>query len=355
MKTWQDTKDARIKKRDGVYWARFMKKGQQVQKSLKTKNFELAKAQVENIESDILLGVNWRRADEPFETAWPEFLADKHLGVKTKVAREKTLKEYIGFGERYFLPQFSKLRLSEIDENTWADMVRSVRSAKPDMHFDNLRKYLMGFLSWAYRKGKIRTKPELFDPDVARKQERDVDGPGVAYTIDQLKKMQTLAHDCGERFYLFVLMCQRMGMRPGEVSQLKKDRIDLGPGLIRLRKSDTKTAQARVIPIPDDLMGPVASLMSSHEGPYLFRNMHDENSAMDPQGFKKYWSKIREELGIEGRVYDFRHTFITHALAQGMNPCVVAMITGTSLKMIQDRYLHLTAEDMRSAIEGFKI
>ncbi len=350
---WLKTKDSRIKKRGEVYWARFMKRGQHVQESLETKSFEIAKRMVENIEGDILLGVNWKKERELFETAWEEFLIDKAKGIKTKKARKKTLREYVGFGERFYKPYLGELRLSQLEDG-WAEMVEKIKKEKPNIQFDNIRKYLSGFSSWAYRKGKIRLKPEFYDPDIERKSHLEKQGPGLAYTLDQLRVMRLIAVEQSPRFYLFMMMAQYMGMRPGEITQLKKDRIDLGDGVIRLRRADTKNDKHREIPIHRYVRPFLeAQLKASGASPCLFPNKRNKQEPMDPQGFKKYWVAILINPEIQGRVYDFRHTFITHAIKQGMNPSVVAKMTGTSLKMIDERYLHLTSKDLSKDLEKF--
>lgn len=352
MTIWAPTKDSRIKKRGEVYWARFMKRGQHVQQSLETTSFAIAKAQVENIESDILLGVNWRKERELFETAWPEFLIDKVKGIKTRPARESTIKGYSWFGDNFFIPAFNDLRLSQIDEMAWDELVKKIQKEKPGMHFDNVRKYLSGFLSWAYRKGKIRVKPELYDPDRARKEQQDHDSPGLAYTIEQMKIMREIAKKQSPRFYLFMLMAQYMGMRPSEITQLKKDRVSWDEQVIRLRKADTKTKSAREVPIHGTVWSLLKSQCDATAGsPFVFPNHNHTRTPMDPTGFKKYWNAILEHPDINGRVYDFRHTFITHAIKQGMNPVAVGRMTGTSLQMIEKRYLHLTVKDLSENIE----
>lgn len=354
MSVWESTRDNRIKKRGGVYWARFRRSGHTVVKSLKTSSFEIAKRAVENIERDMALGLSWRADTETFDTAWAEFLIDKLQGVKTKKARPNTHRGYVGFGELYYLPFFKDMRLTKIDEDTINDFVGFVRTQRPDMHFDNVRKYLMGFFSWALRKGKIRVKPFFADPDIERKEEREEAGPGQAYTLEQLKVMRELALEQGSRFYLFILMMQYMGMRPSEVTQLSKDRVDFASRVIRLRKADTKTATARVIPIhPEVALRLEAQVSLSGSSPFVFPNKRDSQSPMDPTGFKNAWKAVKAHPEISGRVYDMRHTFITNAVAQGMNPAVVAMMTGTSLKMIEKRYLHFSPQDLNRALASF--
>lgn len=355
MTAWIKTKDPRIKKRDGVYWARFMKRGRMVEESLETKNFEVAKNLVESIEAKILLGRSWKKEKQLFEDAWIEFLIDKKEGNKVRPAREKTLKEYASFGKRFYLPFFGKKRLADIDDHSWREFVDWVRKNFGDIQFFNIRKYMMGFLTWAKRHEKILTPPYLFDPDAKKNIEKEEFTPGKAYTKEELKRLRE-ASKSHERFYLFMLMAQYMGMRPSEMTQLKKDRIDLENNVIFLKRADTKTNKARRVPIHKRVKPLLmAQIAASGASEYLFPNRNDKSRPMDRTGFKKVWSEIMEKAGVEGRMYDFRHTFITHALASGMNPIAVAEITGTSIRIIQKYYLHFSADDLNRAMETFEL
>lgn len=336
---WKKTKDHRIKKRGLWYWARYEKQGREICESLGTQSFDTAKRVADEMESCVLLGIDWRKEQELFETAWPEFLIAKAQGNKTRLAREKTLKEYEGFGHRYFMPHFKDLRLTEL-ESAWDKMVEDVRKKKPKMLFFNPRKYLMGFCRWAKVKGKIREMPHFFDPDAKNRAEREEVGPGKAYTLDELKRLRDAAKK-HEGFYLFMLMAQYMGMRPSEITQLKKDRIDFEKGVITLRKADTKTHRARLVPIHPEVKDLLDARLGAFKSAYLFPNRSDSKRPMDKTGFKKVWAKVLSEAKLDGHIYDFRHTFITHALMSGVRIDAVAMVTGTSIVVIQKHYLHL--------------
>ena len=351
--TWKKTKDPRIKKRGEFYWARFTKRGVKVEESLGTRSFATAVRMVEEIESCLLLGVNWRKERELFETAWPDFLSDKAQGIKTKIAREKTLKEYIGFGEREFTPFFKDYRVTDIDESAWEEFVKSVRKEKPDILFFNMRKYLMGFLSWAKRKGKIKEMPELFDPDVRPDEDDENEGPGKEYSAKELEDMRDLAF---MPFKLCLLMAQYMCMRSSEITQLRKARIDTRAMVIRLRRVDTKTAQPRSVPIHPVVWPLLERQLKETEGsPFVFPNRVDSSRPMDKTGFKKPWNEIREAAEFEGRFHDLKHTWITNAIRSGMNIAVVARIAGTSIKVIERTYLHLTEADLFQELLKFEL
>lgn len=355
---WGSTKDSRIKRRDGVYWARFMKKGRRVEVSLDTKNFDIAKRMVETLETRVLLGKSWKTERQLFKEAWVEFLIDKKNGDKVRPARDKTLFEYAAFGERYYLPFFGEMRLGDIGEDEWRAFVKHVQATHPDIQFFNIRKYFSGFMTWAKRHGKQPTPPYLFNPDAAKEKEREEYTPGKAYTRDELKRMRAAAKEHG-RFYLFMLIAQYMGMRPSEITQLKRDRVDLEHNVIDLRKADTKTNRGRRVPIHPKVRALlIERLLASAHSEYLFPNfkVHARpNAPMDRTGFKKVWANILDKAKVEGRLYDFRHTFITHAIKSGMRPAVVAEITGTSLRIIEKYYLHLSPNDLNEAIRNFQL
>jgi integrase len=354
---WTPTKDSRIKKRDGVYWARFMKKGRRVEQSLDTKSFELAKHQVEDIEAKLLAGRSWKKERQLFKEAWLEFLIDKKTGNKVRPGRQKTLKEYAAFGVRYFLPFFGDMRLSDIDGHAWDEFIEHVRKEHGDILFFNIRKYMSGFLTWAKRHEKILTPPYLRDPDAVANKEKEHFTPGKAYSKAELKRLLKASRKHGA-FHLWMLMAVHMGMRPGEINQLLLERIDLEAGVIDLRRADTKTNTARRVPIHKAVLSELALRVvyaTSKGSPYLFPNRNDRARPMDPQGFKKVWYAIAASAEVEGRMYDFRHTFITHAIAGGLNPAAVGKMTGTSLKMIEQYYLHLSNDDLRREMARFQI
>lgn len=366
--TWAKTKDPRIKKRGQFYWARFGKKGYLVQESLGTRSFATAVRVCDDIEECLLRGVSWRKTKDLFETAWPDFLSDKAKGIKTKIARPKTLREYIGFGERVVLPHLGKYRVCDFDEEKWEWLVAEIRKEKPNILFFNPRKYLMGFLSWAKRKGKITEVPELYNPDkkpMGFDEDTDDEVIERLYSKDELRRLRDGLDKNGEEvfdfkgleaFRLWILMGQFMGMRSSEITQLHKNRINIQTRTIALRARDTKTGDPRTVPIHNTVLKPIlAQIKASDKSPYLFPNRWDKKRPMDQTGFKKPWNALREATGIEGRFHDFKHSFITHALNDGMNPVIVSRIVGTSLRVIEKVYLHLQPKDLVNGLNRLRL
>jgi integrase len=62
--------------------------------------------------------------------------------------------------------------------------------------------------------------------------------------------------------------------------------------------------------------------------------------AIDDHNFRnRAWKTILTRLGIDYRKpYTTRHTLISHALDTGMNPVVVAQLTGHDVKTLYENY-----------------
>ncbi|MGH7609619.1 MAG: tyrosine-type recombinase/integrase [Candidatus Dormibacteria bacterium] len=75
-------------------------------------------------------------------------------------------------------------------------------------------------------------------------------------------------------------------------------------------------------------------------------------------GVEQLVRDLGERCGLPQRVHPhlFRHSFVTHALAQGMGPIQLAEIVGhTSLAMIQQVYAHLSPSDAYEAMAGIMV
>ena len=61
---------------------------------------------------------------------------------------------------------------------------------------------------------------------------------------------------------------------------------------------------------------------------------------IDDHNFRnRAWEKVLTKVGVDYRKpYNTRHTFISHALAQGMNPMAVASMAGHYLETMFKHY-----------------
>lgn len=368
---YEDTQDPRVKKLGGWYHARFSCKGERVQKSLDTQSFVIAVRIVDDIQKTILLGEDWKREGELFSDVWPQFLEDKasgkHKRKGVKKVGEKTLKEYIFLGEKWFLPFFGDERIDKLGKR-WEDYIEHVREtsrAGRDARIFNHWKCMSGFYSWCVATDKVRKAPDIYNPDEDRD---DDDGVGINYTDRQLKLLRDggkIEMD-GEELEVeppmpamrtWIYMAQFMGMRSFEITQLPKAKIDFTAGLIRLGKKQGKGGRARNVPIHPAVLGLLQEQCARHpDSPVLFPNAWDSKRPMDRSGFKKPWTELRRILGIEGRFHDFRHSYATRVFSNpDLNPVLACSALGMSMATAMKHYIHFDEKHLGRITQTFKL
>jgi integrase len=132
------------------------------------------------------------------------------------------------------------------------------------------------------------------------------------------------------------------GMRPGEVLNLRWDRIDLKDRFIRLRAEDTKSGQARSIPVSDALMDVLRALP---------RNLHDNHVFLyEGRSMGRVERSFKAACGAVGIVYgrsdpngvilhDIRRTVKTNMLEAGLDKSYRDLILGHVLQGMDRHYV----------------
>lgn len=200
---------------------------------------------------------------------------------------------------------------------------------------------------------RIKFIPDIYNPD----ENDGDDGVGKNYSDEQLRDFREgSAHH--PQMHLWICMAQYMGMRSSEITQLAKDRIDFKASLVRLKRQDTKTNQARNVPIHPVVNDRLAAQVERATGPYLFPNREDKARAMDPTGFKKSWQPLRDAVvGSDGgRFHDFRHSYATRAFSNpDLNPVLVCKALGMSMSVAMKVYIHFDEAHLHKITKQFSL
>ena len=146
------------------------------------------------------------------------------------------------------------------------------------------------------------------------------------------------------------------GMRPGEVLNLRWDRIDLKDRFIRLKAEDTKTGQARSIPISKALVDVLKALL---------RNLHDDHVFLyfgEPiKRLQKSVKRACEDAGlVYGRqrvdgfiLHDIRRTVKTNMLEAGVDKTYRDLILGHMLQGIDRHYVKPKEDRLTAAMARY--
>jgi integrase len=140
------------------------------------------------------------------------------------------------------------------------------------------------------------------------------------------------------------------GMRRGEILGLTWDKVDLKAGFIRLKDTDTKTDDARNIPIGRelrDVLGrlPVALDAQERRLPHVFTH-----SGRPVKSIKRVFARARQQTGITNTVFhDYRHTATTNLRRAGVDALTAMRITGHKTMAVFKRYNTIGEQDLKAA------
>jgi integrase len=146
------------------------------------------------------------------------------------------------------------------------------------------------------------------------------------------------------------------GMRPEEMFRMRTENIDFNQKTIFNPFGKTKAAR-RTIPMTDDvarLLKARIKKLEKKETPLVFPSPYNFQKPIG--SVKKAHRNAVSNAGIKGkfRLYDWRHTFATRAVAAGADlPTLSALLGHTTIQMTM-RYVHPAAEQKRIVMKKFE-
>jgi len=280
---------------------------------------------------------------------------------KPPVVRKGLERDYREQFNRYILPKFESINLSEVSpprledfrahllqerglslkscrnimDATFRAMVRDARRVDYLIEKDPF-----GVLQWP------RAKPQKPDP----------------FTEEERDKILTQFKVKNPFYYPFLFTLFWTGMRPSEAIALRWGDVDLKRERVSITKSrylkeenTPKTAgsnrEASLLP---NVVEVLRALKPIHvtEADYVFRNQ-EGNPINFPTWRKNNWYRMLRATGIrERKPYTTRHTYISVALSVGVNLKWLAEQCGTSVTMIEKHYGKYVRNDGDAPLRG---
>ena len=145
------------------------------------------------------------------------------------------------------------------------------------------------------------------------------------------------------------LVAYATGMRWGEIVNLTWDKVDLKGGFIRLKGTDTKSGEGRLIPL-DVFPGLREMFRELHKTrglhvPHVFLN-----SGQPVLSLKGAFTAACKRAGItKFRFHDFRHTAITNMRRAGIDLLTIMQISGHKTMVCFTRYNSFREADLKAA------
>lgn len=243
-----------------------------------------------------------------------------------------------------------------LNSTVW-DLYRSFkRQQNPNVTLKPHAEVFGGLCAYALRKGILKTNVRL---DYDRKRD-DFKEDGMVIPKEDLIKMlkarppeDRKGGSTAALIYSFeswrdrIIVQRATGMRPGEVRLLRKDRVNiLGDiAIIRLKKEDTKTRQARPVPVRHKLAVEVLKMRMEGDSQYLFPQQHDKTVPIGPN--LKGWRALLKRAKVNSKYtpHDLRHSYLSDMFRNSNNPALICFTCGLSLEEAQKTYLHFSEED----------
>jgi integrase len=191
------------------------------------------------------------------------------------------------------------------------------------------------FFDWAIKQNLVAVNP-FIDLPIPRRPHQLLAKPfshaEVQTILTAFGESETYSH-----YSAFVAVLFGTGIRLGEAvglewSKISSDRsqIEISQSYANGRMKPTKTNRDRTFNLSVSVTKILNSLDPNSEKDSGFVFQSAQGSAIDLHNFRnRAWIKTMAETKIEYRKpYSTRSTFISHALASGMHPLMVAQITG---------------------------
>ena len=258
------------------------------------------------------------------------------------------------YARNHLLPRFGAVQLASIDHTmvaTWvADLTRSGRAPATVVKAAQI---LGKALDGAVDASMIRSNPaeRVKLPRIERHEMRFLDPGQVADLADAIDP----------RYEALVLVGAYCGLRLGELSGLRRERVDLLHRRIEVCEIATEVnghhhigppktnAGHRTIPVPRPVADVLGHQLGRTEGPLAFPA--PSGGYIRPSLFRRrFWAPATSAVGLSGlRIHDLRHTAVALWIAAGASPNAVAARAGhASVVTVLDRYGHLLPGDTRA-------
>jgi integrase len=191
--------------------------------------------------------------------------------------------------------------------------------------------------NWAYREGKIEVNPlRTVKKPPARARERFVTREERQQIFDNYPE--------GDCFRDFLFALEHTGCRPGEVSMVTAEHVDLRNGVWILGENKTEhvTGEARVIILTPEMVALTRRLIQAHPIGPLFLNQ--DGKPWNRNAIRCRFRRVRKKLNLGGDLvaYLYRHAVCTDLLESGTGIAQAAELLGhKGTEMIMRHYSKL--------------
>ena len=167
------------------------------------------------------------------------------------------------------------------------------------------------------------------------------------FTKDEIKKVWAWKNS--NDYFGVMLILIYSGLRIGELLDLKKENINISEKWFDIKASKTK-AGIRKVPISEKILPIVEYWMNKNECEYLIST--PEGKHFDYRNYyDSYWKPLIDEMGMQHRPHDTRHTCISLLTVAGVQDKIIKKIVGHKGQTVTEVvYTHFEMQELLEAI-----
>jgi integrase len=160
------------------------------------------------------------------------------------------------------------------------------------------------------------------------------------------EEYRRLLENCSPHYQPVVQLAYFTGMRRGELTALRWDQLDLKEEVITLKPEDTKTQEAREIPLDEALIDLFRKIPKVLGSPYVFN--FRGHGLKDP---KTAFLRACQRANISDfHFHDLRHCAVTNFRKAGVSDSTIMSISGHKTHAVFRRYDRIDREDRKDAL-----
>lgn len=342
------------------WWYEFSFLGQRIREPART-NSKTAAINIERARRRKLeLSAGGVRVQKPilFNAAAKAWLAESaHWSESTREIYEMKLE--------HLKPFFGKLLLSDISASDIARFQRERQKAGASGREINMETAVVRMI---LRKHRLW---HFLEPDFRPLRERNE--VGRALTRDEIHRLLAAAKKSRSKsLYPALVLLLNSGMRVSELRLLQWRNVDLLERSLTVGRSKTAGGEGRVIPLNQDAYNALVEWRTKFDDPkpchFVFPSERYgldgeegyQNGAVavwnrDPEkpigSWKVAWCACRKAAGVNCRLHDFRHTFVSKLGEAKVADATLTALSGWMSRKMLERYSHTRNEAKRRAVE----
>jgi len=141
-------------------------------------------------------------------------------------------------------------------------------------------------------------------------------------------------------------------LRLGSICALRRDQMDLTPGVERIVNVRTKTGPIHVL-LGDEAADLIRARLKTHDSPWVFPSPYPgARESLAPGTVGNITREVFRRVlkGRDFHFHDLRHVAISRMIADGLSLQEIMLVAGLkSYEMVFQRYGHLTGDRIRAA------